>query len=398
MAGRGARTSLHFTLQMTADPEDYRQCVCEDFLSPTGDANTPGLGPPQYGSRQHQVPIANLAGATTTTTTIAFDHNPMWSDTSSSIYSQDDLPMMTDTRALIQRSKSVRSTFSQASTLYSEESIKALGYRPFEYWKPPNSLAKKRRQPPLPPPPPPPLPPAVRLAGTTGTGTRRNPTTAAVPVNALPDFRPMHKARIRKVQRNMDANTATDTDAPPRSPRVKDRYGARGRRYKRSPLRQQQSTTGDEWPGWMPDEKALLGKQQVVDEQRRHKPLVATPRTDKMPLPPAERAAAAAAAAAAASRKTSKKPAPRAMRWTESRTWGRGVWGIVLSVVGLMVLVGLVAALTYMQDKASAGLHARSAAAESLMMSHSLSLEGSAAAAAAAAAASRRMVARRFRG
>lgn len=173
------------------------------------------------------------------------------SSAASSVYSQDGVlfpaPYDSDLQPLIERkdsSASVTSKFSQASTLaptvYTEEHIKTLGYRPFEYWKGP-------------------LPVAARVNGANDGGKKR------LPVPPPPRALHRHSRAIRNSLRVLapgslppaklrDSIQALADKArppppplrrphPPPSPRVKDRYA---HRYK-LPRKER------EWPGWEPD-------------------------------------------------------------------------------------------------------------------------------------------------
>lgn len=186
------------------------------------------------------------------------------SSTASSVYSQDGilypLPYDADLKKPLvgvppsglgrkESSGSARSkapsNFSQASTLaptivYTEDFIKTLGYRPFEYWTGPPPVAVG-----VPPPPPPPPPKAALRRASRVLLLRQS---LRLPQQA--------QARLRDSMMNMlsgDNNKPKQRrpvpvvpPAPP-SPRVKDRYK---HRYKLP-------RKGNEWPGWEPDESAL---------------------------------------------------------------------------------------------------------------------------------------------
>lgn len=244
------------------------------------------------------------------------------SDASSSVYSNDndELQAPTPFKPAILYSKpaidrkdsatsSTNSVASKTPTVYSEDSIKAMGYRPFEYWKGPKPAAhpsKKRAPPPLPPP---------RLPNT-------NPMK---PVNSLQDFKPLPKAKVLEVQSYMkDA-----APPPPPSPRVKDRYAARmAERARRKRERMQRI---EEWPGWVPDEKVLLSQQQHKEEQEHRRAWTDVPQS-----------AADDEAASFASRE----------RWLHPRTWRRRVWGVVTTLGLLVLIAAIVVATTISQDNA----------------------------------------------
>lgn len=238
------------------------------------------------------------------------------SDASSSIYSNDDDEVPLFTKPAITRKDSatstVNSTISRNPTIYSEESIKSMGYRPFEYWKGPKPAAAPSRK-----RPPPPLPPP-RFTGT-------NPMK---PINSLQDFKPLPKAKVLEMQ------SYIKEVAPPPSPRVKDRYAARmAERARRKRERMQRMQRIEEWPGWVPDEKVLLGQQQNQQQNQQQQQQRRQVRID---------VAAQAEAASLASRE----------RWLSPRTWRRRVWGIV-TTLGVLVLIGvIIVSTTITQDNA----------------------------------------------
>lgn len=186
------------------------------------------------------------------------------SSAASSIYSQDGVIFPapydsfeeeSDLKPLIERSierkdssasaLSKSSNLSQASTLaptiYTEDFIKTLGYRPFEYWKGPLPVASaldrandgKRKRTPVPPPP---------RALNRHSRAFRNSLRALKPG-------PLPPARLKEpVQLLMEKPPLPPRrPRPPPSPRVKDRYK---HRYK-LPRKE------GEWPGWEPDESVV---------------------------------------------------------------------------------------------------------------------------------------------
>lgn len=243
------------------------------------------------------------------------------SDASSSIYSNDE-GQAPDVKPLIARkdsasANSTTSSASKSSTVYSEESIKSMGYRPFEYWKGPkpaarpgaSSSSKRRALSPLAPP----LPPPPRLTGTT------NPMK---PINALQDFKPLPRAKVVEVQTYM-------RDTAPPSPRVKDRYAARmAERARRKRERLQRI---EAWPGWVPDEKVLGLQQQQAQAQ-------------------AQLAALKEDGLAQSERRTSSLASRE--RWTSPSTWRRRVWGVVVSVGVLALIAVIIVSTTITQDNA----------------------------------------------
>lgn len=235
------------------------------------------------------------------------------SDASSSIYSNDDeeAPIIYSSKPAIARKESTSahsttsSTVSRNPTIYSEDSIKSMGYRPFEYWKGPKPAAApsamKRPPPPLPPP---------RFTGT-------NPMK---PINSLQDFKPLPKAKVLEVQSYMkDA-----VGEPPSSPRVKDRYAAR--MAERARRKRERNQRIEEWPGWVPDEKVVLGQQELLRRQVRID--------------------------AAAMQQREASLAASQERWLKPRTWRRRVWGVVTTLGVLVLIAVIIVSTTITQDNA----------------------------------------------
>lgn len=186
------------------------------------------------------------------------------SSAASSIYSQDGVifpaPYDSDVTPLIERKDSSASTFSklsQASTLaptvYTEDYIKSLGYRPFEYWKGPlpkvygpisENERFKRKTAPVPPPP---------RAMHRRSRAFRNSFRAFVP-GSLPPVKTRHSRQ--RILDDLPLPSPPRSPRPPRrrpqpppSPRVKDRYK---HRYKLP-----RKEVNGEWPGWEPDEAVV---------------------------------------------------------------------------------------------------------------------------------------------
>lgn len=238
------------------------------------------------------------------------------SDASSSIYSNDDeeAPIIYSSKPAIARKESTSahsttsSTVSRNPTIYSEDSIKSLGYRPFEYWKGPKPAAApsamKRPPPPLPPP---------RFTGT-------NPMK---PINSLQDFKPLPKAKVLEVQSYMK-DAVGPNPQPPSSPRVKDRYAAR--MAERARRKRERNQRIEEWPGWVPDEKVVLGQQELLRRQVRMD--------------------------AAAQREREASLAASQERWLKPRTWRRRVWGVVTTLGVLVLIAVIIVATTITQDNA----------------------------------------------
>lgn len=304
----------------------------------------------------------------------------LWgSDASSSIYSNAQDPPI-DVKPLITRKDSAsaqsnHSTASKSSTIYSEESIKSMGYRPFEYWK----ARKPAGRPPGRPPPPP-----LALPRFTGTNPMK-------PVNSLQDFKPLPRAKILEVQTYV-------MDAAPPSPRVKDRYAARlAERARRKRERQQRI---EAWPGWVPDEKVLGRQQQQQQQQHRRRVRIVEDEEE-----------------AALSKRASSVSMTLRERWMRPRTWRRRVWGIVVSVGVLVLIAVIIVSTTISQDNApglktaryarldyrlaetfeAEDLYAPPSSSSTVSSPHSSSLLSSAPALAPARARARRR-AHRFRG
>lgn len=263
---------------------------------------------------------------------------------SSSIYSQDDVTLA-DTAPLITISRqnssssttssssssstnssssaasststaSRSTTSSQATTLYSIDPVKSLGYTPFEYWKGPLPVAYYPSQ------------------FQTKKGTSRAPPqikTSTIPkglVNSRRDFQPVPAARVREIKVQLDALPAPGPleqpqqqhhhQQPPPSPRVKDRYRQREaeRARRRAARRAQRARAPHEWPGWVPDEKAL-----------------GRPRRSR-PRPPASANRFSIASTVLL--------APRPEKWSDPRTWQRRAWGVVTFVVVLLIIVAII--------------------------------------------------------
>lgn len=238
------------------------------------------------------------------------------SDASSSIYSNDDeeAPIIYSSKPAIARKESTSahsttsSTVSRNPTIYSEDSIKSLGYRPFEYWKGPKPAAApsamKRPPPPLPPP---------RFVGT-------NPMK---PINSLQDFKPLPKAKVLEVQSYMQDAVGPNTQ-PPSSPRVKDRYAAR--MAERARRKRERNQRIEEWPGWVPDEKVVLGQQELLRRQMRMD--------------------------VAAQREREASLAASQEQWLKPRTWRRRVWGVVTTLGVLVLIAVIIVSTTITQDNA----------------------------------------------
>lgn len=145
------------------------------------------------------------------------------------------------------------SNFSQASTLaptivYTEDFIKTLGYRPFEYWTGPPPVAVGG----LPVPPP---PPKAALRRASRVLLLRQ--SLRLPQQAQARLRDsMMNLMLSGENKKPKQRRPVPVPPAPPSPRVKDRY---------KPPRK-----GNEWPDWEPDESALryFEKQQQQQQQQ----------------------------------------------------------------------------------------------------------------------------------
>lgn len=279
----------------------------------------------------------------------------VWSsgDDSSSVYSQETSATSVyavTPRLAISRKDSSSSTQTKTPTIFNDDTIKALGYTPFEYWKgprpitypqPPRSSAaarnsKRRRAPPPPPsllssstiPPPPPVPPPP-----------------AVMVNSLHDFKPMPPIKLREVRDYISATT-------PASPTVKDRYIQRQAERMRRNREAERLRKLAEWPGWAPDARVLkrAGSEhhhhhhQHKQQQQQRNVRIA----DEIDLVDEKgiietrqqwRMSAVSSIFSAMSE-----------RWWRPRTWRRRVWGIVATTFMLLMVAVIIIATTLSQD------------------------------------------------
>lgn len=293
---------------------------------------------------------------------------------SSSIYSQDDVTL-TDATPLItvSRQNSSSSSTSNSSTLYSLDPVKSLGYTPFEYWKGPLPVAYPGQ------------------AQTKNRRTIRAPPqikTSTIPkglVNSRRDFKPVPAAKVREIKMHLNDTPNAPAPAPaapalpPPSPRVKDRYRQREaeRARRREALRAQRARGPHDWPGWVPDEKAVRGAR---------------------PPRPARRQGAAKRLSIAS---TIIFP-PLREKWSDPRTWQRRAWGIVALVVVLVVIAAIILGQLMSKDNVLSMpqqpkrmLHQAGDAAGT---ADSLASTSSSSSSSLAGAPIRRVVARRFDG
>lgn len=241
------------------------------------------------------------------------DKHNSWSSLSSSVYSQDSVTS-SDVVPLVNpitRKDSV--TSSKASTIATQDT-KSLGYTPFEYWKGPRPVAypgdKKAKPRKLPPP---------RI---------KSPAPPVQPVNALRNFKPMPEAKLRDIKVYIDSELANPRVPVPPSPRVKDRYAER-QRQKRERQRQRNGLQRvEEWPGWVPDEKAVLRTASNGGEKggRARKVRVVSPY---------EKRRRTSLASTAAGR-------PPNGRWWNPLSWRRRVWGLLASVLILSIVAAVI--------------------------------------------------------
>lgn len=293
----------------------------------------------------------------------------------------------TDKKPLIARKDSAKSTRSTSSsksgktvsTYYSEDDVKELGYRPFEYYKVPRTAAKKQR-----PPPSSTITNTTRAAALRAAANNNNHPRPPMPppppppasTNSQQDFEPPPKVKLLEVRKYYLNDAATAAVVPP-SPRVKDRYAAR-MAAKRSARARARAIS--EWPGWAPDEKALLGG---GGEKKN-----ATTTTRRRPT---------SAASTILLQGTE--------RWTSPGTWRRRVWGIVVSAGMLVLIAVIILATTLTSDNApSVRLPPRAVfvgignAAEVAAVPLPVVASSTVSVASDEAMKPRRLVARRFRG
>lgn len=298
----------------------------------------------------------------------------------SSIYSQDDGWPSTESTPQISRQNSTAttlsktSTSSKASTLYNPENIKSLGYTPFEYWKgpppvpyPSKARVTKRPSDPVPPrvkataPTPSPLarrltPPPLAQHPALRDDDKNNPFSD---IHALVEFRPVPDVRLRDIKLSLDPSPSLPPlpplPQPPRSPRVKDRYAPReAERARRRALRRAQRAReraledfAREWPGWIPDENALLA---YARDSRDGGSAAATTASGGSTRSSSRQQGGAGGRAWPGDEKRRHSVSaasivfpPRAReKWTDPRTWRRRVWGAVALVVVVLVIVAII--------------------------------------------------------
>lgn len=216
---------------------------------------------------------------------------------SSSIYSQEQPGRPLANKYLIPRQNSPQSAGSSIFQ-YSEENIKALGYRPFEYWKGPEPAASSSTH-----------------KGSKRTGpvpARLTNVKPSAPVNSLNDFKPMPDAKLRELQEYMEIGPA------PRSPTVKEKYRQRQAEIEERRRRREHLKSVAEWPGWVPDAKAY-----GVERARRLRAAEGDP----------EKWASTASMSSAESR----------AQWYNPCTWTRRTWAFVAFVFVLVAAAGCLA-------------------------------------------------------
>lgn len=112
--------------------------------------------------------------------------------------------------------------------------------------------------------------------------------------------------------------------SPPSSPRVKDRYAAR--MAERARRKRERNQRIEEWPGWVPDEKVVLGQQELLRRQMRMD--------------------------VAAQREREASLAASQEQWLKPRTWRRRVWGVVTTLGVLVLIAVIIVSTTITQDNA----------------------------------------------
>lgn len=258
---------------------------------------------------------------------------------SPSIYSQDirsppTTPTQTQSHSLllITRQDSVRSTaasstvsstLSRAPTIYSEETIKALGYRPFEYWKGPKRApypADYHKHP-------------QRKAVATAAAAANSDNNSDNGDKAQQISSPP-RARLRDGLESDDRDVYVDL-APPTSPTVKDRYRQRQRQRQIDRAKKQRAAV--EWPHWVPSSAA-----KKADRSRHKKPgwTRLNDFDDEKALD------GRGATSPASSLKTSRKAA-----WRSPRSWRRRTWGIILIFLVLCAVGAVITLVNLPIDK-----------------------------------------------
>lgn len=266
------------------------------------------------------------------------------------------------TKPYISRQNTGRSDVSDVSTLYyTEDEIKVMGYRPFEYWTPPKTSRNR-----------PPSSSATSRSRSTSRSVSRPATTSRRNSSKAPSLATVvdvesqldeeddvyhrlevdHKLEVDhtidvdrtlkldlhpKLEAELDDDDDDDDfvkpaavvarppeikvigaaqrfylgdrEPPPSSPRVKDRVKARkaAERRARRERRQKRASLG-EWLGWQPDSKAVArlrrGEGLFVEKER----------------------------------------------WRNPRTWRRRTWGVIAAVLLSMLVLGLIFATTLVKD------------------------------------------------
>lgn len=278
----------------------------------------------------------------------------VWSsaDDSSSVYSQETAATSVYEVVVlppISRKDSSSSSRTKSSTVYSEETIKSLGYTPFEYWKGPRPVAypqpprtsitaaslKQKRRPP--PPPPPPLPPV--------------PPRPVVAVNSLHDFKPMPETKLREVREYITATA-------PSSPTVKDRYMQRQAERVRRKRERERMRKLAEWPGWTPDAKAFRVAAAAAEREHhsRHHHKHAQTNKKQRVVRIADEVDFVDEKGILETRQQRRMSAVSSVlsgiseRWWQPRTWRRRVWGIVATAFMLLMVAVIIVATTISQD------------------------------------------------
>lgn len=253
---------------------------------------------------------------------------------SSSVYSQDDVTIADVSPVTpysnLTRQNSTSTTTSQASTLYVLNPAQTLGYTPFEYWKGPKPVAYSGQAVPK-----------------QTTKVHRPPQikTSTIPkglVNSRPGFQPpVPTVKVREIEMVLKQPAPAVTPKitrrpvppppPPPSPRVKDRYRQRElERARRRAARRAQRALAEgnqEWPGWVPSEKAV---RRAGGGTNKSSSSNGRPRRNKTPM--AKRFSTASTIIFA----------PLKERWWDPRTWRRRAWGIVSLVFALAIVAALI--------------------------------------------------------
>ncbi|KAF3770972.1 hypothetical protein M406DRAFT_67320 [Cryphonectria parasitica EP155] len=244
----------------------------------------------------------------------------------SSVYSQDEpLPAPAEDKKplLLQRADTDLSATSSAKTLltiYDAETIKSLGYKPFEYWKGPKPTAYPvdfRKQ-------------KTNAAKPSRPKTPRISILKSSSASSNIALKPIPHVRVRELKGYMDAE-----DTPPRTPTIKERY--RQRQAERAKRRRDLVHGGGNWPGWVPDKKVHMKKQQQQQQQQHRKwtRIIGDEKREKLEEWDLEKRQSTGSTVFV----------NRIERWWDPLMWRRRIWGILGILLVLLTAGGLIAAM-----------------------------------------------------